>query len=305
MSVPGPTPLQSFLGGIGLALPAHVLLYHNSSTFGISGFINGAARGNLEDVLSVLGLISGGILVGAIEGQKPSLSVAAPLPLILSGLLVGVGSKLANGCTSGHMICGLSRFSRRSIVATATFFVPASITASLLHGALVPMPGDSSLGTHGGAFLASGFAALVSTLAASRVMSAGPRMRQVIAFSSAMAFALGLRLSNLSDPRRVLGFLVTPAHAAFDTSLVYLAVGAVPLASVLYRLGSVRLEGKTTIDAHLLAGSIMFGLGWGITGLCPGPGLINFGRAVATSADITPIATWLAAVITGGFLVPS
>jgi len=94
MSVPGPTPLQSFLGGIGLALPVHILLYHNNSTFGISGFINGAARGNLEDILSVLGLISGGILVGAIEGQKPTLSVAPPLPLMLSGLLIGVGSKV-------------------------------------------------------------------------------------------------------------------------------------------------------------------------------------------------------------------
>jgi len=167
------------------------------------------------------------------------------------------------------------------------------------------MPGDSSLGTQGGAFLGSGFVALASTLAASRVMSAGPRMRQAIAFFSAIAFAVGLRLSNLSDPRRVLGFLVTPAHAAFDASLIYLAVGAVPLASLLYHLGSVRLEGKRNIDAQLLAGSVMFGLGWGTAGLCPGPGLINFGRAIATSADVTPIAMWLAAVITGRFLGPS
>jgi len=105
-------------------------------------------------------------------------------------------------------------------------------------------------------------------------------MRQVIAFSSAIAFALALRLSNLSDPRRVLGFLVTPTHAAFDVSLVYLAVGAVPLASLLYRLGSVRLEEKRNIDVRLLAGSVVFGLGWGITGLCR--------KSPATSADNAP-----------------
>ncbi|KAI9508285.1 hypothetical protein F5148DRAFT_926402 [Russula earlei] len=304
MTLPGPTPLQSFLGGIGLALPVHALLALNGHSFGISGFINGAAHGNVEDTLSVLGLITGGIFVGVIEGSKPTIRDLAPLSLVSSGLFIGIGAKMANGCTSGHMISGLSRFSRRSIAATATFFVSASLTANLLHGGLAPLPGDPSLGTHGVAFLVGGVAALASTFFASRVMGAGSRLRQVVAFSSAFAFALGLRLSNLSDPRRVLGFLVTPAHPAFDPSLVYLAVGAVPLASLLYRVGSMRMEGKTSVNAELLAGSALFGIGWGITGICPGPGLVNFGRALATAADITSVATWLTAVITGGLLVP-
>lgn len=94
MPVPGPTPLQSFLGGIGLALPAQAFLSLNGQTFGISGFIHGAARGNLEDALSVLGLVSGGLVVAAIEGTKPTLGDSAPLPLALSGLLVGVGAKV-------------------------------------------------------------------------------------------------------------------------------------------------------------------------------------------------------------------
>jgi hypothetical protein len=125
MPEPGPTPLQSFLGGIGLALPVQALLSLNSKTFGISGFINGAARGNLEDTLSVLGLISGGFAVGVIEGMKPMIRDSTPLRLILSGVLVGVGAKvrpvlrqglsppfhlicpatcaqLGNGCTSGY-----------------------------------------------------------------------------------------------------------------------------------------------------------------------------------------------------------
>jgi hypothetical protein len=92
---PGPaTPLQSFLGGVGLALPAQALLSLNSRTFGISGFIHGAARGNLEDAMSVLGLVSGGFVVAAIEGTKPTIVDSAPLPLVLSGLLVGVGAKV-------------------------------------------------------------------------------------------------------------------------------------------------------------------------------------------------------------------
>ena len=60
MSLSGPTPLQSFLGGIGLALPAQALLSLNHNTFGVSGFIRGAAHGNLEDTMSVLGMISAG-----------------------------------------------------------------------------------------------------------------------------------------------------------------------------------------------------------------------------------------------------
>jgi len=189
------------------------------------------------------------------------------------------------------MICGLSYFSirsvesdpnchiqrtlglrehshSRSIAATATFFVTASLTARRRHGTLVTPPGDSSLGPHGGAFLASGFAALSSAIVASRVI--GPKFpaRQVVAFCSAFAFSLGLRLSNLTDARRVLGFLLTPAHAAFDPSLMYLAIGVIPLASVLYRVGSVRVQKKGKVDAQLLAGAAVFGVGWGIEGIC-------------------------------------
>jgi hypothetical protein len=70
------------------------LLSLNSKTFGITGFIYGAARGNLEDILSVLGLVSGGFAVGVIEGIKPTIRESASIPLILSGLLVGVGAKV-------------------------------------------------------------------------------------------------------------------------------------------------------------------------------------------------------------------
>ena len=144
----------------------------------------------------------------------------------------------------------------------------ASLTTSLLHGTLVALPGDPSLGAHGGAFLASGFAALTSAFVASRIIAANVPARQAAAFCSAFAFALGLRLSNLTDPRRVLAFLVTPAHIAFDPSLVYLAIGAIPLATVLYRVGSVRVPRKGKVDARLLAGAAVFGVGWGIEGIC-------------------------------------
>ena len=94
MSLPGPTPLQSFLGGVCLAFPVQALLSLNSNTFGISGFIQGAARGKLEDAMSVLGLVLGGAAVAVIEGDKPAVGDSTPLPLFLSGLLVGAGAKV-------------------------------------------------------------------------------------------------------------------------------------------------------------------------------------------------------------------
>ncbi len=109
MPVPGPTPVQSFLGGVGLALPAQALLSLNSRTFGISGFIHGAARGNLEDAMSALGLIAGGFAVAAIEGTKPIIGDSGLLPLAISGLLVGVGAKVRSDSpgVSGHHLTPL------------------------------------------------------------------------------------------------------------------------------------------------------------------------------------------------------
>lgn len=156
----------------------------------------------------------------------------------------------------------------RSIAATATFCATASLTACLRHGTLAPIPGDSSLGTHGGTYLTIGIAALVSTLAASRMISAGVYARRAVAFCSAFGFAFALRLSNLSDPRRVLGFLLTPAHTAFDSSLAYLAVGAIPFATLFYRIGAVRVPKKGKVDVRLLTGAALFGVGWGIEGIC-------------------------------------
>ena len=143
-----------------------------------------------------------------------------------------------------------------------------SLTARFHHGTLLGPPGDSSLGPHGAAFLASGFAASTSAIVISRLLGAKFPARQVVAFCSAFSFSLGLRLANLTDARRVLGFLLNPAHSAFDPSLLYLAIGAVPLASVLYRAGSARMQRKGRVDAQLLAGAAMFGIGWGIEGIC-------------------------------------
>ena len=88
-----PTPVQSFLGGIALALPVHSLLLLNGSILGISGFVHRAVRGDPEAFFSVAAFLAAGFVIGLVEG--PVTPVAQSLQRIaLSGLLVGVGTKV-------------------------------------------------------------------------------------------------------------------------------------------------------------------------------------------------------------------
>lgn len=89
-----PSPLQSFVGGIGLALPVFALLRLNGCVFGISGFLHRAIHGSLESIASVAGLVFGGVLVGLIDGTGASSVVSNARHIAVAGLLVGIGTKV-------------------------------------------------------------------------------------------------------------------------------------------------------------------------------------------------------------------
>jgi hypothetical protein len=91
-----PTPLQSFLGGVGLTVPIQFLLTLNGKVFGISGFFHNAVRGETEALTSVAGLLLGGAIIGAVEGVGPPKMSVGLAQIALSGLLVGVGTKVRN-----------------------------------------------------------------------------------------------------------------------------------------------------------------------------------------------------------------
>ncbi|KAF8969819.1 hypothetical protein BDZ97DRAFT_1914947 [Flammula alnicola] len=327
-----PTPIQSLIGGFCIPLAAHELLLLNGNTFGISGFIHGAVKGSLEGLAGAAGLVLGGILVANFEGAGPA-NLQLTLPqVILSGFLVGLGTKLANGCTSGHMICGISRFSIRSIVATATFFTSGVLTTQILHRNLPPVASvDWSLSADAVKLLMLqaiplSLSALLYALdfngnkekSTSDIDGKAPNpphpvLRAITYLATGFQFALALRLSNLSEASRVLSFLLLPFHRGFDPSLALVAGGALSLGIPLYQFAHgnqrPRLGGKWSIpkggkiDAKLLIGSVIFGVGWGLAGICPGPGLVNLGRAIgAGGSALTPYTAWVGSVVLGGLL---
>lgn len=135
------TPVTALLGGGLIGLAATLLMAFSGRIAGISGITSGVlppwtGTGDLGWRLPFLaGLLLSPILVQVTTGEI-SQTVSTDLPLmIIAGLLVGFGSVYGNGCTSGHGVCGLSRLSTRSLIATGTFMIVAIATVAITrHG---------------------------------------------------------------------------------------------------------------------------------------------------------------------------
>jgi uncharacterized membrane protein YedE/YeeE len=126
----GFTPLTALAGGALIGLAAVMLMAATGRIAGISGIaarlLPPAAPGALGRVVFLAGLVAAPLAWAGITGAWPAPRITTDLPILLrAGLLVGFGAVLGNGCTSGHGICGLSRMSVRSLVATVTFMATA------------------------------------------------------------------------------------------------------------------------------------------------------------------------------------
>lgn len=126
------------VGGLLIGLAAILLLLGNGRIAGISGifsqalFENKGAKGLSWPMVFVIGLLLGGGGYRLFSDQVFTVQVGI-MPLIIAGLLVGVGSSLGSGCTSGHGICGIGRLSKRSIIATCVFIASGMLTATIVH----------------------------------------------------------------------------------------------------------------------------------------------------------------------------
>lgn len=131
------TPVASLLGGIILGLASALMLILFGRIMGISGIVGTALERPKNDILWRLVFIAG--LVGSAIVFAPLIDVSRTAPvetnlwlIVLAGLLVGYGTRLGSGCTSGHGICGISRLSVRSLVATGIFMASGITTVAIM-----------------------------------------------------------------------------------------------------------------------------------------------------------------------------
>jgi len=129
--------LASAIGGVCIGVSAAVFLLLNDRVAGISGIVDGVFRPpslrSLSYLLFALGLIAGPVSFRLALGAWPAVHVSDSILLyVLAGLLVGFGTRLGSGCTSGHGVCGLGRLSSRSFVAVVTFLAAGIATVLVM-----------------------------------------------------------------------------------------------------------------------------------------------------------------------------
>ena len=130
--------VNSLLGGLLIGAGAALLLWRNHVVAGISGITADVAAGDSGAAGWKLAFLVGLVLPAAVVGLEPSV-LTAEIPLLaLSGALVGFGTRLGSGCTSGHGVCGIANLSPRSLVATLTFMATAMATVALVRHGLAP-----------------------------------------------------------------------------------------------------------------------------------------------------------------------
>ncbi|KAA8494331.1 UPF0394 membrane protein [Porphyridium purpureum] len=314
-------PLDGALGGvsIGLAVVANALLFGRVT--GNSGALAGAllTRPRIETAWRftyLAGLAGAGWIARRQFGCKdmfaPDIFESVDKRrMLLGSFLVGIGSAIGNGCTSGHSICGMSRLSTRSIAFTLSYMTTAFVTSKLsrsgeafgLHEQKNPPPlaWPSRDGVIQFAALNAAFVALYAL--AYRVVA--PRLTKPLqkhalhagmSLVSGLNFGFGLCVSGMVRPDKVISFLDFD-RPWWDPSLAFVMASALTTAAIgfyaLKRRGSCAVFGcdlsipaKAKLDMPLLLGSVLFGAGWGTLGVCNGP------LTVAIGADETGYAKY-------------
>ena len=141
MTLPGypeAAPLAGLAGGVLIGLAAAVMLIGLGRIAGVSGIaakaagLGGSGIARSGAWMFLIGLPLGALLVSLAQGGIAAIFASTPV-LVIAGLLVGIGTRLGSGCTSGHGVCGISRFSARSIVATLTFMAAGIATVAAMN----------------------------------------------------------------------------------------------------------------------------------------------------------------------------
>lgn len=337
------TPLHALLGGllIGVSVVAQLLLL--GRVLGVSGAVKGIVQ--LQPHAWRYAFVAGMLLASvplallvpsAFQSLPPSYSFGRA---VVGGALVGFGSALGNGCTSGHAICGLARLSKRSLTYTIIFMATGMIVATatgaaaaagIATAAPVQLVWPSSAVTQlwVGLLAASSVAfAALGSWSLSLSTEARKSLEVATTVCIGAVFASGLTLSGMTLPPKVLAFL-SPLMAAWDPSLALVMIGAISLAVIGYQgvmggldifpqtlrsvhppncavvgkpmiLSSYNIPTSVTIDWQLVLGGVLFGAGWGLSGICPGPAIVALGGSVGLQALNQKVAAYLGGMVLG------
>lgn len=328
--------LNGAAGGAILAASSFGLMYFSGKMTGISGITSGLVAESGEDwqLSYVAGLMGSGYVLSLVYPEAFGTATSYSFPAIVaSGVLVGFGTRLSNGCTSGHGLMGLSRFSPRSLVAVLTFMTCGAITASVAAlPSIQPLLLDSShsLSTFLSSlswpmyYLPSALVVATTMLThrsgaketscaagepaqKGRFRNFSPLCLDKLSLACGFLFGLGLGVSGMCSTDRVSGFLAPFHPAGWDPSLAAVMGSGVTLLAAAWpwvksrnvvsicgdrKVGASLQIGATEanmkVDWRLVLGSALFGVGWGLLGVCPGPAWVSFGAERALYSVFVP-----------------
>eukprot|EP00667_Euglena_gracilis_P015584 EG_transcript_16217 len=309
------TPLHALLGGLLCGIAALMRVALKGEVLGISGILKGLVQGAVLEPQRwcfALGML---LCSAALQTVYPVAFVEIETPValqLLGGLLVGTGAALGNGCTSGHGICGNARLSPRSMVYTVTFMLAGFLTATLAHSTdvVTVLPRGPEVTLTDTVTIALVALALHLLL---YVLSVALAPERVAALATDVLdgslFAFGLGLSGMTDPGKVVEFLDLHERS-WNPTLMFVMGGALgvmaPFMLLVVRPGRLaapvlatkfKLPTRTDLEPRLLVGGVLFGVGWGLAGICPGPSMVNVCNPYSSPA------AYIAAMFSGFALI--
>lgn len=334
------TPHHALGGGVLLGVAVVGKLALSGRVLGVSGAFKGLVSGAREPwrLAFVSGLCAAGAVaraLGALDESASSRMVDAARAAV-AGALVGFGTAMGRGCTSGHGIVGNSRLSPRSMAYTLTFMASGAAVATVMGtnaalgvdsathvlgaGAVRAESDDVELWMRLGAASAAAFAAAAFYI--KRSIASGPKDAKgetvsakkrhaidvAVDGAAGLVFGLGLAVSGMMSPAKVSGFL-SVTEASWDPSLMFVMGGAMAVTMLGIRFSGAHaphahkptcsynnfdFSSNKSIDRPLLLGGVLFGAGWGLAGVCPGPAIVS---AVANPS--AEIGAWLVAFLAG------
>lgn len=292
--------INAITGGVIMSIASSIHLVLRGKITGISGACFRCVKGNdfYYNLSFILGLLS---ISTTAKCFYPSSTVFEPtsaylidlsfIGFLISGFLVGFGTKLANGCTSGHGVCGLPRLSKRSIVAVVTFclfgigFATFRYHYPFLHTDfltnIIPVIDYKIVFFVSFCGSVGGFCGLSIILISKKKWD---ELRDiVIAFCIGALFGYGLLQSGMACRHKVVNFLAISSN--WDITLLFVLASAVGLNLITFTIilkyksspvfGSYDLPSNNNVTIKLVMGAAIFGIGWGFCGICPGPGILT------------------------------